>query len=103
TGVTAGNGLTGGGTSGATSLALNIQSGGGLVATSSGLSLIRTCGDGELLKWTDSTSSWDCATDAGGTGGGISTLQADDVTVVSSATTIDFLGADFDLTNSPAK
>ena len=102
TGVTAGNGLTGGGTSGATSLALNIQSGGGLVATSSGLSLIRTCGDGELLKWTDSTSSWDCAVDAGGAGGGISTLQADDVTVVSSATTIDFLGADFDLTNSPA-
>ncbi len=102
TGVTAGNGLTGGGTSGATSLALNIQSGGGLVATSSGLSLIRTCGDGELLKWTDSTSSWDCAVDAGGAGGGISTLQADDITVVSSATTIDFLGADFDLTNSPA-
>ena len=101
TGVTAGNGLTGGGTSGALSLSLHLQSNGGLVATSSGLSLIRTCGDGELLKWTDSTSSWDCATDAGGAGGGISTLQVDDVTVVSSATTIDLLGTDFDLTNSP--
>ncbi len=101
TGVTAGNGLTGGGTSGALSLALNIQSGGGLSATASGLSLLRTCGDGELLKWTSSTSSWDCAIDVGGAGGGISTLKVDGTTAVSSASILNFSGSDFDLTNSP--
>lgn len=100
-GVTAGNGLTGGGTSGSVSLSLDVQSGGGLISTASGVSLLRACGDGEVLKWTDATSSWDCAVDAGGAGGGISTLQTDDVTVVSSATVLDFLGSDFDLTNSP--
>lgn len=38
----------------------------------------------------------------GGGGGGASVVQEGDVTVVSAATTLDFLGADFDVTETPA-
>jgi len=100
TGVTAGEGLTGGGISGNLDLAVSLHAGGGLQASGSGVSLLRTCSANEILKWDG--NSWICATDAGGAGGGISTLQVDDATIVSSATTIDFLGSDFNLTNSPS-
>lgn len=43
----AGGGLTGGGTNGAASLSIR-----------------RDCGDGQMLKWNGSTSSWACATDS---------------------------------------
>lgn len=99
TGITAGNGLTGGGTTGVLSLAVSVATDGGLESNAGGVSLLTTCSPDEILKWDG--SSWICATDAGGVGGGISTLQMDDLTIVSSATTIDFLGSDFDLTNSP--
>ncbi|MBI4353841.1 MAG: hypothetical protein HY595_01250, partial [Candidatus Omnitrophica bacterium] len=39
------------------------SSGPGLVADADGVSLLRTCADGQLLKWTASTSSWGCAAD----------------------------------------
>lgn len=42
----------------------------GLAVYSDGLSLLQGCADGEVLKWIESTDTWDC-----GTGGGSSTLQ----------------------------
>ncbi|MDQ3014863.1 MAG: hypothetical protein M3Q73_03295, partial [bacterium] len=51
---------------------------------------------------TDASGNLSCGTDSTGAGGGISTVQVDDSTVVSSATVLDFTGADFSVTNSPA-
>ncbi len=47
--VTAGNGLSGGGSSGDLSLA------------------IKSCTSGQILKWNGSTSVWDCSAESGGT------------------------------------
>lgn len=64
--VGAGTGIT----VNADDIAVKLSSGAGLAADTDGLSLLRTCSDGQLLKWTASTSSWGCAADAnaGGTG-----------------------------------
>ncbi|MEX2055082.1 MAG: MerR family DNA-binding transcriptional regulator, partial [Candidatus Andersenbacteria bacterium] len=76
TGVTAGAGLTGGGTTGSLTLtvgagsgitvngddvAVNVQTGGGLAVSGSGLTMIRSCQSGELLKWNG--TAWACAAD----------------------------------------
>lgn len=103
TSVTAGSGLTGGGTTGDVTLTVSLTTSGttgstssnsGLEVSSSGLTLLKGCADNELLKYTDA-GGWACATDSGGAGGGVSTIEENDVTVVSSATNIDFLGTDF--------
>ncbi|MBI3319307.1 MAG: hypothetical protein HYZ89_01795 [Candidatus Omnitrophica bacterium] len=86
TGVTAGAGLTGGGSSGSVTLdlgsgpgiqvnaddvTLKLASGAGLAVDTAGLSLLRTCTDSQLLKWNATTTAWACASDldtnAGGT------------------------------------
>jgi hypothetical protein len=41
----------------------------GLTLGASGLSLLRTCGSGEILKW-DSTNGWECSVDSTSAGGG---------------------------------
>ncbi len=83
TSITAGNGLGGTGLTGEGStptLSVNVgdglqlssdavnfalhTTGPGLQADGNGLSLIRTCGDGELLKYT-AASGWTCGSDAG--------------------------------------
>jgi excisionase family DNA binding protein len=126
TAVVAGNGLTGGGSSDEVTLNLaagngftvsadqididisttgstsSTSSNSGLEVDSSGISLIRGCGDGEILKWSSGSSLWECMPDSGGGGGGIATVQEGDSTVVSSATVLDFLAADFAVTNSPS-
>lgn len=97
TDVTAGNGLTGGAAAGnatvniasanggitvnADNIALTLQpsgdglsgttsSGSGLEVLAGGLSLLQGCGDGQILKWNETTDSWSCAADAGGSGVG---------------------------------
>ncbi|MFZ5933031.1 MAG: beta strand repeat-containing protein, partial [Patescibacteria group bacterium] len=110
TGVTAGNGLTGGGTSGDVTLSVSLATSGGTGSTSSnsglevgsgGLSLLKGCASGEILKWNDTSALWECGTDSGGAGGGISTVQEGDTTIVSAANTLDFLAADFSVSESP--
>lgn len=58
--------LTSSGTTGSTA------SNSGLEVSGSGLTLLKGCADGELLKWSDG-GGWACATDTSGGGGG--TLQ----------------------------
>lgn len=41
--------------------------GGGLTVGVSDISLITTCGNNEILKWSTGTSTWTCQADAGGT------------------------------------
>jgi hypothetical protein len=94
TGVTAGSGLTGGGTAGALTLDIGagngvtvnanditiaVQANKGLEVDGNGLSLI-DCADGEVLKYNGS-DQWACATDAGAGGLG------DDISVNSTAVT----------------
>ncbi|HVE81114.1 MAG TPA: MerR family DNA-binding transcriptional regulator [Candidatus Dormibacteraeota bacterium] len=77
--VNAGTGLAGGGdtgdvtlnvgvgdglSAGADTIGLNLQSGSGLQTSISGLSLIRSCANTEILKWNG--LAWACATDGGG-------------------------------------
>jgi len=64
--ATLGINLTFTGTTGATT------SNSGLEVSSSGLTLLKGCADGEILKWDNTTDIWACATDEGG---GSSTLQ----------------------------
>ena len=78
-----------------------VDSNSGLELSSDGLSLLRGCGNGELLKWNSGTSLWECSTDAGGASA-IVTVQEEDVTIGTNTGTLDFLGADFNVTESPA-
>ena len=124
TGVTAGAGITGGGTSG--TVTLNVIGGDGLsvaadqvdldVSTSGttsttsansgletaadGLSLLRGCSDNQVLKWDAGSGVWQCENDTGG--GGALDVEEGDSLVASAASTIDFLAADFIVTESPA-
>lgn len=52
------------------------------------------CANTQVLKWL-TAGGWGCATDETSAGGGITTIQENDVDAVTSATTIDFLGTDF--------
>ncbi|MES2970929.1 MAG: hypothetical protein V4702_01240 [Patescibacteria group bacterium] len=87
TGVTAGSGLTGGGTVGvltlnvasanggivanANDIALTLQASKGLEVDGNGLSLI-DCANGEVLKYETTGNTWICATDGTGTGDDVS-------------------------------
>ncbi len=71
--VLAGNGLFGGGTSGEVTLSANLQSGSGLEAIASGLSLTKTCAANEILKWNG--VGWACAPDSGGGGNTFETIS----------------------------
>ncbi len=84
-GVTAGLGLTGGGATGTPNLdvgggngidvqtdsvGIKLKAGSGLEVDTNGLSLLTTCLDGKILKWT--SGSWQCSDDvATGSGSGI--------------------------------
>ena len=73
TAVSAGNGLTGGGTSGDVSLAIALSASGTSSTTSSasglqfssGLSLLRGCSNSQTLAWISATSTWDCTAGGG--------------------------------------
>jgi hypothetical protein len=45
------------------------SSGSGMEAGTGGIGLLQGCSDGQVLKWTESTSVWACAADASGSGG----------------------------------
>jgi hypothetical protein len=57
--VGAGNGIT----VNADDITVKLASGPGLAVESSGLSLLRNCGNGELLKWNTTSSAWECKPD----------------------------------------
>lgn len=104
-GVTAGVGLTGGGDSGEVSLEIALTTSGSSVITSSnsglevgtaGISLIRGCSSGQVLKWNG--TDWICAADAGGAGS--STVQEGGVTVSSAIDTYNYIASDFDISAS---
>lgn len=44
------------------------SAGSGLIARSDGIGLLQGCADGQVLKWVESTDTWDCASDATGAG-----------------------------------
>jgi hypothetical protein len=67
----------------------NTTSGIGWIATST---CIQITGSASLCDGDDATSA----------GAGVSTIQENDVSIETAATTIDFLGADFNITSSPA-
>ncbi len=70
--------------------------------TTDGLSLLRGCANDEILKWNDSSKTWVCATDAGGSGSaGTINVQNNEVGIGSNVDTIDF-GTDFTVAASPS-
>ncbi|GEM_PF-1444999 len=102
--VGAGNGIT----ANADDIAVNLTSSGttgstssnsGLEVGSGGLSLLKGCNDNEILKWTDA-GGWACATDTSGSGS--AAVQEGDSGVVASLSTLDFLAADFIVSESPS-
>jgi excisionase family DNA binding protein len=68
----------------------------GLETTTAGVQLLGGCSLGQTLTWTG--SSWSCS--AGGGGGGSLIVQENGSTVTTSAVAINFLGSDFDVTDS---
>ncbi|KKQ81895.1 MAG: hypothetical protein UT06_C0053G0005, partial [Candidatus Woesebacteria bacterium GW2011_GWA1_38_8] len=64
------------------------------------LSLIRGCANGQVLKWNSLTYVWYCADDSGASGSGISTVEENNSSIVTSAARIDFLGSDFSITDA---
>jgi fibronectin-binding autotransporter adhesin len=128
TALSAGSGLTGGGTVGA--LTVNIGTGNGITVnaddiavnlltsadgtgasssnsglefqgvSSNQLTMLQGCADGEILKWNDSTNSWGCSTDTGATSAVVN-VQQDDVTIGTNVGTLDFVTF-FTVTESPS-
>jgi hypothetical protein len=71
----------------------------GLETISDGIGLLQGCSNGEILKWNDSSSKWECAGDSGASFAVIN-VQNNDAGVGTSVDTIDF-SLDFLLTASP--
>lgn len=59
----------------------------GLERQSDGLTLLQGCANGQILKWVESTDTWDCAADAGG-GGGLTDGDYGDIVVGGTGTTM---------------
>lgn len=108
TDVTAGNGLTGGASSGNATvniasgnggivvnaddisldatvsgdgLSATTSSGSGLEVITTGLTLLQGCSDSQILKWNETTDVWACSADATGGGGGVSDGDKGDISV----------------------
>lgn len=48
------------------------SSGSGLIARSDGIGLLQGCSDGQILKWVESSDTWDCSADStSGSGSGV--------------------------------
>ncbi|MBP6912351.1 MAG: hypothetical protein KBB86_00260, partial [Candidatus Pacebacteria bacterium] len=57
----------------ANALSSTTSSGSGMEVLSTGLALIQGCSDTQILKWNETTDTWDCSTDVSGGGGGATT------------------------------
>ncbi len=62
------------------------SSGSGLEIDTDGIGLLQGCSDTQILKWTEGTSTWACASDATG-GGGVADGDKGDITVSASGAT----------------
>ncbi len=71
----------------------------GLQTSSDGLTLLMGCADGQLLEWTDA-SGWACAADDTGSSG--ASVEEGDSAAVAALSVLDFLAADFVVSESPA-
>ncbi|MGH9858035.1 MAG: beta strand repeat-containing protein, partial [Acidobacteriota bacterium] len=81
---------------------LNTSSNSGLeFSAGDGLSLLRGCSTGQVLKWNAGTEVWECANDTDGGGAGVINVENNDATVGVNVDTIDF-GSDFTLVASPS-
>ncbi len=80
--------------------AVQIKSGGGLTH-GSGLTLLTSCSDSQVLQWNASSSSWNCSTPAGLNGAGITAIRLGGANVVSIPTTLNFATNDFSVSESP--
>ena len=89
TAVTAGSGLSGGGSSGDVTLNVSLTSSGTTSTTSSasgleissGLTLLRGCSNSETLVWVAATATWDCTTAGGFTSFDVSGDSGTDQTI----------------------
>jgi hypothetical protein len=85
-------------TSSANGLSSTTSNGSGLEVLSSGLALLQGCADGEILKWNESTDVWACAADSGAGGAGSQSL--DDTYGYGSTITVDTSDVTFDLADA---
>ncbi|HIO87673.1 TPA: helix-turn-helix domain-containing protein, partial [Candidatus Saccharibacteria bacterium] len=107
--LSGGNGLTvtgSGSESAAASVGLDVVTTGttgttnansGLELTADGLRLLGGCGSNQILKWNG--SAWACANDDDS---GSLSIEENDSEVSSAITRLDFLGSDFNITETPA-
>ena len=77
-----------------------ISSGSGLETDSDRLGLLQGCTTGQILKWNDGTSTWDCGNDDAGVSG-IVNIKENDTTLFTNISTIDFVNV-FSVTETPA-
>jgi len=75
-----------------------VSSASGLADYSGSLSLLQGCTDGQILKWVESSDTWDCSADVAGGGGGATTALdnlasvAINTTLISDTDNTDALG-----------
>ncbi len=110
-GTTAGNGISVSGTPDAgwsPTIAINLTSSGvssstsansGLESTASGLSLLRGCGNGQILKWDADLDLWECNNDAGAGSNAIINVTGNSYSSIDTST-LNFSN-DFSLNESP--
>ncbi|MES3006035.1 MAG: hypothetical protein V4664_03760, partial [Patescibacteria group bacterium] len=70
------------------------SAGSGLIARSDGIGLLQGCTDGQVLKWVESTDTWDCSSDLSGSGTSKFVVKGTNENVASGTT----LQSDNDLT-----
>ncbi len=80
-----------------TGTTVTASSNSGLEVGSNGLRLLGGCLSNQILKWNGSV--WACASDDNA---GSLAIQENDVNITSAANTLDFLGSDFNVTETPA-
>ncbi|KKQ81891.1 MAG: Virion structural protein, partial [Candidatus Woesebacteria bacterium GW2011_GWA1_38_8] len=71
----------------------------GLETDSDRLGLLQGCSNSQVLKWNNTTNTWDCGNDDGGTVG-IINVESNDTTLYTGISTIDF-SSNFTLNESP--
>jgi excisionase family DNA binding protein len=75
-------------------------SGSGLQITNDSLGLIQGCSNGQILKWNDGATEWQCAADSGATSA-IINVQSDGVPVGANVDTLNFVNSFSLVENTP--
>ncbi len=81
---------------------VNTSSNSGLELSADGISMLRGCANGQLLKWNETSKLWECGSDVGGLSSAVVDIREGDTPVGTNVTVLNFTASDFTITESPS-